>query len=66
MGRTQTEWRMEIRMLREPDTAAWLRLRVRALRDHPDAFGRAAEDADRALRVAGIYHDEEHMLLHLG
>ncbi len=39
---------MEIRVLSAPDTDAWLRLRVRALRDHPDAFGRAVEEADTA------------------
>ncbi|HSE93305.1 MAG TPA: GNAT family N-acetyltransferase [Methylomirabilota bacterium] len=48
MGQILTECCMEIRMLSAPDTDAWLRLRVRALRDHPDAFGRAAEEADTA------------------
>lgn len=41
-------YRMEIRVLSALDTDAWLRLRVRALRDHPDAFGRAVEEADTA------------------
>jgi len=35
-------------MLTSLDTDAWVRVRLRALRDHPDAFGRAAEEADTA------------------
>src|SRR5215470_14519187 len=37
---------MEIRMLAEKDIDAWLVVRHRALREHPDAFGRAIEEAD--------------------
>jgi len=35
---------MEIRLLTESDAAAWRELRLRMLRDHPDAFGSAYEE----------------------
>jgi RimJ/RimL family protein N-acetyltransferase len=37
---------MEIRTLGEADLEAWLALRLRSLREHPDAFGRTPEEDD--------------------
>lgn len=36
---------METRLLTEADASAYRRVRLRALRDHPDLFGRAYEEA---------------------
>ena len=41
---------MELRVLIEADAEAWLALRLRALREHPDAFGRTPEE-DNALAM---------------
>ncbi len=44
---------MEIRELTEADTSAYLALRLRALRDHPDAFGMSYdEEAGRPFEQA--------------
>jgi ribosomal protein S18 acetylase RimI-like enzyme len=41
---------MEIRTLDEADLEAWLVLRLRSLREHPDAFGRTPEEDEDAGR----------------
>jgi ribosomal protein S18 acetylase RimI-like enzyme len=41
---------VDIRVLTEADAEAWLDLRLRALREHPDAFGRTPEE-DNSLQM---------------
>jgi hypothetical protein len=68
---------MLIRPLGPDDAAAFRALRVRALREHPEAFGRTPEEVyascgftsvavkPRALKVGDRYYDEELMALAL-
>jgi len=53
---------VEIRHLAEADAEAYHRVRLRALRDHPDAFGRAYEEAQSLAEMAEEFrsrHDGE-------
>jgi ribosomal protein S18 acetylase RimI-like enzyme len=43
---------VEIRRLTEADAGAYRRVRLRALREHPDIFGRAYEEAQGAAEMA--------------
>src|SRR5207247_11217582 len=53
---------MEVRALTEADTEAWLALRLRALREHPDAFVATPEETaslpEVKKRVAAARDDE--------
>lgn len=59
---------MEIRPLRPPDAVAYRELRLRSLRDHPEAFGAAYEE-EAALgeeQVAAQLRDGPPLVFHAG